>query len=1121
MGKIRRFLCVVVILFFTVFVSSGAYSYNFPDYTATFHGDADGNEYLQTGDLSIHVTQMYESYSPDYATFQYNDDENRMATCDMDGDAQCQTGDLSDLVFVAYGGWLTTSLLHDWTILLYEAPGSIDQNVETPIILNVQAYSDIYGEPIGRPGMVVQVNVINDTTGTGDIYGRSCYSVSGNPDEGNWEIPDMACATGVTRTRWNEDLYLGLTENADSVTDPNYSPYGLKIKATSGAGTQVHLQATLMDQGAFNIYSVPPLDIYMDVKQVVPVYNILLSCPSPVNELAATSCDIVTNGIPVIDSPTDNCLGAIGGRAPNWTYNFTPTEAEGPGSCTAAVKVQEDPTKTSRDDPTINEVNQNPIWTTQPIDLALEYGQSYNAVNGVGADPDLPNSGAGDPGHLTCSATVSPICGIPITVTGSGNGTVNCNMSFTAPMITMVCPVTMRVKDDWEPAGSVTKDIFISFNPPPLSLNCSNPGPNPVNIGSLIRCSINSYDFITRYGPIDTCGGAVGENGCSQLCYSHIPSESQVPSCVAAIIDQDTGEIRSSIIYINNNHSPYWTTVPSNLTVELNANYNGPNGVAADDDLPNAGVNDPGHITCGSANNTCSFPITVSGSGNGSATCNMDFTTGSDSRTCAVDIRVTDGFGTYISQNVTIRINGPTFTWYVNDDATGANNGTSWTDAFNKVQDAMNAAVSGDTIWVAEGTYTATGTVLTMKEGVEIYGGFAGTESSLEQRNITAHPTILDGQSANYEVVIGASNTRIDGFTITHTNAYGIYNNGNTSITIANCIISEISASNIGGGIYNYGSSPIITNCLFSKNFSGNSGGGGAAITTTNSSPTIYNCTFSGNIASWGGAMEIYGGTSGLNIKNCAFMGNTGTAGGGAIYNYGSSLPTITNCIFSGNSTGGKGGAIANYYSSSPKITNCMFSGNSAASGGGAIHNQSTSTIKNCILWNDMASSGAREISGNTGTVSYSDIKMSSSSVYTGTDNINSNPFFLYVPVFWDKTTAAGATNYIIVANAAIYSVNDVIEILNDGVARTVTSASGTTVYFTPALSSASQRYWPVGNWGPGTTNVEEDFRLQLGSPCIDSATSVGAPVDDLDGYPRPYPVGGNYDMGAYEYQWP
>ena len=75
---------------------------------------------------------------------------------------------------------------------------------------------------------------------------------------------------------------------------------------------------------------------------------------------------------------------------------------------------------------------------------------------------------------------------------------------------------------------------------------------------------------------------------------------------------------------------------------------------------------------------------------------------------------------------------------YVNQNATGANNGTSWTNAFVLLQSALNVAVSGNQIWVAAGTYAPTsdyglgigapGMHFEMVSGVGIYGGFAGTE---------------------------------------------------------------------------------------------------------------------------------------------------------------------------------------------------------------------------------------------------------------------------------------------------------------------------------------------------------------------------------------------------------
>ena len=95
-------------------------------------------------------------------------------------------------------------------------------------------------------------------------------------------------------------------------------------------------------------------------------------------------------------------------------------------------------------------------------------------------------------------------------------------------------------------------------------------------------------------------------------------------------------------------------------------------------------------------------------------------------------------------------------TFYVDASATGANDGTSWADAYTSLQDALAAAAYGVDIWIAGGTYypdegagvTADqpGESFVLKDGVSIYGGFNGTESSLEERNLEANPpTVLSG----------------------------------------------------------------------------------------------------------------------------------------------------------------------------------------------------------------------------------------------------------------------------------------------------------------------------------------------------------------------------------------
>jgi hypothetical protein len=300
---------------------------------------------------------------------------------------------------------------------------------------------------------------------------------------------------------------------------------------------------------------------------------------------------------------------------------------------------------------------------------------------------------------------------------------------------------------------------------------------------------------------------------------------------------------------------------------------------------------------------------------------------------------------------------------YVNINATGANNGSSWTDAYTSLQSALSAAVSGNEIWVAAGTYKPTTDAdrtisFVMKAGVAIYSGFTGTETSQDQRNWVTNQTILSGDIGiqgdnsdnSYHVVVGVTDATLDGFKITGGNA------------------------NRADGLYNYGGG------MFNFYFG---------------SPTITNCTFSGNSANYGGGMSNYVGSP--TITNCTFSGNSAPAGeypgcGGGMYNN-SSIPTITNCTFSGNSAN-YGGGMFNYYGGSPTITNCTFSGNSADYGGGMDNgNVSNPTINNCILWGNTAPYGPQiyNFDNSNPNITYSDVQGG----WPGTGNINRVPLFI------------------------------------------------------------------------------------------------------------------------------
>lgn len=259
---------------------------------------------------------------------------------------------------------------------------------------------------------------------------------------------------------------------------------------------------------------------------------------------------------------------------------------------------------------------------------------------------------------------------------------------------------------------------------------------------------------------------------------------------------------------------------------------------------------------------------------------------------------------------------------YVDRDAVfGFNNGTSWADAYLDVQDAINAVLSGDTIWVAEGVYLPTQsyggatnrhrTFYIIDKNIAIYGGFNATETSLSQRDWAKHPTILSGDigvpgdaSDNAYHVIYMQNlpstARLDGFAITSGRADG------TS-----------SPEDYGGGIYNedvgnIGSSPLIVNCRFTDNWAN---AGGAIVNYGVGSATMLNCLFYANEANYGGA--IANAWSSPLLINCSVVNNS-AYNGGAMFSLGglgngASNPILINCIVWGNSATNIGPVFYNF----------------------------------------------------------------------------------------------------------------------------------------------------------------------------------------------------------------
>ena len=317
--------------------------------------------------------------------------------------------------------------------------------------------------------------------------------------------------------------------------------------------------------------------------------------------------------------------------------------------------------------------------------------------------------------------------------------------------------------------------------------------------------------------------------------------------------------------------------------------------------------------------------------------------------------------------------------YYVKSNAGGANNGTSWTNAYTDLQSALSASFFGDEIWVAAGTYKPTTDTdrtvsFVLKNGVAVYGGFAGTETLRTQRNSAANVTTLSGEIGaagiadnSYHVVEGSDidNTSVlDGFSITAGNGKDVP-----------------FQDPWGGGMRVFLGSPTLSNLIFTSN-TAYAGGG---IVLDNSNSILTNVTFNGNSTSFGGGggMLVVAGTP--TLRNVTFNGNLAESGGGMATSNAS--PFLENVTFNGNIVSGYGGGMYNGLSDSI-LKNVTFSGNTAAISGGAIFNdESNPIITNGILWGNTGGE-ITNILGGSPVVTYSIVQGG----YAGTGNLNADP---------------------------------------------------------------------------------------------------------------------------------
>lgn len=300
--------------------------------------------------------------------------------------------------------------------------------------------------------------------------------------------------------------------------------------------------------------------------------------------------------------------------------------------------------------------------------------------------------------------------------------------------------------------------------------------------------------------------------------------------------------------------------------------------------------------------------------------------------------------------------------YYVTPTAQGTGDGLSWTNAMT-LESALTAAKANDQIWLqgfeqitdAGQLYIAPATGLTLKSGVQLYGGFKGDEASIDDRETLGKPYQLKYRSVlsgdinkddavdNTNLIYPANMTRGDNAThvLSLNMAPSSGSNNNTYPTVVNGLTiagghagghaGGTNTDGKGGGIYVH---------------SDNTGGGNYR---------IERCFFYNNYATLGGAIYVEDVVQNVNngeslISQCAVYNNvagqrtTQNNSGGGIYLAGAG--TIVNCAIFNNENGGV------CLSADAKIINSTVTRNS---GGGvdmlAKPDATDYNVYNTVIW--------------------------------------------------------------------------------------------------------------------------------------------------------------------------
>lgn len=440
-------------------------------------------------------------------------------------------------------------------------------------------------------------------------------------------------------------------------------------------------------------------------------------------------------------------------------------------------------------------------------------------------------------------------------------------------------------------------------------------------------------------------------------------------------------------------------------------------------------------------------------------------------------------------------------TWYADDDGPGdlgpgnpfvsdpAEDGSP-EHPFDRIQEAIDAAASGDEVLVLPGLYFDFGTI-------DLSSSAPGPAKALVIRGRDgAGATVIDGSALFVPIFRSVQGetaaTVLEGFT-------------------ARGAQIGTSPGNVGAGMYLSGSSPTVRGCVFEDN-AAYSGGG---VYASESDSRFEGCVFRGNSASWQGG-GLYLNRGHVVLAGCSLEANHADVGGGGLIGRGvaSSTLAVRDSVLLGNTSDGPGGGMAKWDVYPLTVERTRFLSNTGT-GGGALFVNGGGTVRDCVFGSNTSTNSQ---GGGLDNWSGGNVVLTGSTFY---DNAGFD-------VWTHPTSVAQVTNCILwstvpaTSGPASIAYSDVIG----------GGGSGTNLDADPLF---------VDPWGPdgmlGT--LDDDVRLSEDSPCIDAGDTrvpaglAPAAQDPVDVAGRPRATDGpaastgigvlglTVDLGAHELQPP